>query len=94
MKLRYDEDEEALYILLTEGEEISRTEQVDPGTLVDLDRRGRVIGIEVLQPARVWPLEEIITRFPITQPDEALLRDLWDRQGRPFPFAKPTRIAV
>lgn len=58
MKLTYDHEDDALYVKLVEGERVSRTEQLDTGTLVDLDRFGRVLGIEVIRPARRWPLEE------------------------------------
>ena len=39
------------------------TLRFDHGTLVDFDRSGTVVGIEVLQPARGWPLDEVKARW-------------------------------
>jgi uncharacterized protein YuzE len=65
---------DALYIELVQDAASARTEEIDPGTLVDLDARGRVIGIEVVHPARPWPLEEILERYDIDCGDERELR--------------------
>lgn len=92
MKLTWDPDSDALYVrFLDDDEAVSRTEQLDTGTLVDLDRFGRVLGIEVLRPARSWPLEEVLSKFDIAEVDERALRAMFDRSGldRRFPFAKP-----
>jgi uncharacterized protein YuzE len=63
MKVQYDQAADALYITLAEGVQVSRTVQIDAGTLVDLDRFGNVRGIEVVRPGRTWPLDEILSRF-------------------------------
>ena len=60
----YDFDADALYIELAEPK-AARTVQVDNGTLVDLDADGQVVGIEVIQPQRTWPLREILDRFAV-----------------------------
>jgi len=70
---RYDLDANALYIELGEGP-AARTVQVDSGTLVDLDPAGNVLGIEVIQPERSWPLEEILRRFFFAEEDARELR--------------------
>ncbi len=70
---RYDLDAGALYIELADCL-AARTEQVDGGTLVDLDSAGNVIGIEVINPERLWPLEEILHRFAISEEDARELR--------------------
>ena len=69
----YDLDAHALYIELVDRQ-AARTEQVDAGTLVDLDLAGNVIGIEVINPDRSWPLEEILQRFAIPEEDACELR--------------------
>ncbi|MGO9728685.1 MAG: DUF2283 domain-containing protein [Streptosporangiaceae bacterium] len=69
----YDLDAGALYIELADRE-VARTVQVDAGTLVDLDPAGVVVGIEVIQPERSWPLEEILSRFAVAQQDARELR--------------------
>lgn len=69
----YDLDARALYIELADRQ-AARTEQVDAGTLVDLDSAGNVIGIEVINPERSWPLEEILDRFAVAEQDARELR--------------------
>jgi uncharacterized protein YuzE len=60
----YDLDADALYVELADRQ-VARTVPVDSGTLVDLDADGEVVGIEVIQPQRTWPLREILKRFPL-----------------------------
>jgi uncharacterized protein YuzE len=64
----YDLDADALYITLHDGD-VARTVQVDPGTLVDLDAHGSLIGIEVIHPHRQWPLDKITSTFAISGRD-------------------------
>ena len=88
---RYDTEAEALDIRLGEGI-VARTVEFDTGTLADVDQDGRLIAIEVIQPARAWPLDEILDRFEIDENDAAILRTLGGA-GRSFPFAEPAEIA-
>jgi hypothetical protein len=53
-------------------------------------RHGRVLGIEMLRPARPWPIDEIAARFKIDGETTWLLRELYldtpSAPGRhPFP---------
>jgi uncharacterized protein YuzE len=87
MRFRYDREADALSIDLLD-EPVSRTEQVDDGTLVDLDRFGHVVSIEVLHPARSWPVEQIADRFAIDEESMHMLRSLWgetEARQRPYP---------
>ena len=47
MKVEYSADEDALYVYLKEVE-VSRSEDVDEGIIVDYDAMDDVVGIEVL----------------------------------------------
>ena len=47
MKVEYGGDEDALYVYLKEVE-VSRSEDVDEGIIVDYDAMDDVVGIEVL----------------------------------------------
>jgi len=47
MKIRYDPDADAMYIKLSD-EEIKTTRKIDDNTILDYDKDGRVIGIELL----------------------------------------------
>jgi uncharacterized protein YuzE len=78
MRFRYDPEVDALSIRLLEGSAIARTEQLEPGTLVDLSAQGHVIAIELVRPARDWPIDEIEQRFHIDPHDAAVLRGMWE----------------
>lgn len=58
MRISFDEEAGALYVTLSEGI-VARTVTVDAGTLVDVDERGNAVGIEVVRPAREWPVDAI-----------------------------------
>lgn len=47
MKLKVDQQADALYLSLSEAS-ASRSEEVSPGIVVDYDERDRVVGIEML----------------------------------------------
>jgi uncharacterized protein YuzE len=94
MILKYSQTANALYIYLKPDVRPTRGEEIDPGTIVDLDETGAIVGIEVLNPARNWPLEEIADRFPLEMNEHLQLMTLWDRNmSRPFPYV-PTPQAV
>ena len=90
MKIRYDTDAQALYVdFSANGERVARTVEVDEGTLVDLDRFGFVIGIEVIKPDREWPMHRIFAEFKFRPEDEATLKALWVRGDTRLPFTQP-----
>jgi uncharacterized protein YuzE len=47
MKIRYDPDADAVYITLRE-EEIDHTKEADENTIIDFNKDGEVIGVEIL----------------------------------------------
>jgi len=47
MKIRYDEEADALYIQISE-EDITTTKEVDKNTIIDFDKSGKVAGVEIL----------------------------------------------
>lgn len=47
MNVTYDADADAMYIKLTE-EKFSKNKLIDENTILDLDKDGNVIGIELL----------------------------------------------
>ncbi len=47
MKLKIDKENDALYLRLDE-DNIVESEQVQPGVILDFDKDGRVVGIEIL----------------------------------------------
>jgi len=93
MRIQYDRELDVLDVKLIEGAMVARTEQLDTGTLVDVDRHGNAVSIEVIRPARPWPLDELIERFGVAPDDATVLRRIW-RTGGTYPFAAPTDAAA
>ena len=58
--LKYDEVAKALYVQVRRGK-VAETEPLNDSVFVDLDRKGRLIGIEIVLP-RDLP-QEIISRI-------------------------------
>ena len=81
MRFQYDREADALMISVREGR-VSRTEKVDRGTLLDIDKDGVLLGIEVLQPARKWPLDEILASHHLSEQDGQTLRAVWSGSGQ------------
>ena len=69
----YDLDANALYITVTDRP-IARTAEIDPGTLVDLDGAEGIVGIEIINPDRCWPVDEILAKYSASPEDAAQLR--------------------
>lgn len=53
MKISYDEDVDAMYIQLIEGDHQCRTIRLNDDVSLDLDERERLVGIEILDAKRV-----------------------------------------
>ena len=51
MNVQFDPEADALYVTVSRAE-IVRTEEVKPGIILDYDRNGEVVGIEMLYVAR------------------------------------------
>lgn len=47
----FDADSDAAYIRLSDGQ-VEESEEVAPGFVLDFDRDGRIVGIEVLEARR------------------------------------------
>lgn len=76
----YDTEADAAYFRIRTGE-VARTEHVDGWTIVDVDAAGQLLGIEVLHPARMWPIEDIVDRYAIDELDLTMLRLMYPRLG-------------
>lgn len=48
MKIEYDQQADALYLAVQPRKYVSRSREIEPGVVVDLDENGKVIGFEVL----------------------------------------------
>jgi uncharacterized protein YuzE len=47
MKTTYDRDADALYIRFAD-QPVAESEEVRPGVVIDFDRDGRMVGVEIL----------------------------------------------
>jgi uncharacterized protein YuzE len=87
----YDGEADALYISLRRGAHVARTEELDDWTLVDVDARGSAVGIEVIHPARAWPVDQFVERYKIEGSVRELLLKMVPTisDGRTVPFGSP-----
>ena len=58
MKIEYDKEVDALYIRLQE-KHVSRTVEIVEGLNLDLDENGKLIGLEVLDATKRYPLTDV-----------------------------------
>jgi uncharacterized protein YuzE len=58
MKITYDKMADALYIYLRKGK-VAKTKKVTNRFLIDVDKKGNVLGIEILEASRQIPKKEI-----------------------------------
>ncbi len=84
LRVSYDQAADALYVTLRDDEHVSRTTEIEPGTMVDVDRFGGILGIEVLRPVRSWPLSQVLERFEINNEDAQVLRSLFEAETFSF----------
>jgi uncharacterized protein YuzE len=88
----YDKRADALAIVLRDTVGV-RTDELEPGTLVDVDEHGNVVAIEVIRPARAWPLPQILDSYRIDQRDADVLHTLWGN-SKAYPFVEPAQTGA
>jgi uncharacterized protein YuzE len=75
MRMTYDPAADAMYLYLTEraaeGPTVARTEEVTPGLMLDFDRDGRVIGIEMLSVSKLPGARPMQMAFEILTSSDA-----------------------
>ena len=54
MKITIDKDADAMYIELRQGK-FSKNKEIDPRTILDLDAKGDILGIELLDASKRIP---------------------------------------
>lgn len=60
MKIRYDEEVDALYIKLREAE-YYESDEIQEGFILDYDAKGNIIAIEILEASTHVPLADLST---------------------------------
>ena len=58
MEIRFDKDADALYIQFQTGK-VEETLKLRDGILIDIDKKGRLFGIEILDVTQRIPLKEL-----------------------------------
>ena len=66
MEISYDKEADAMYIEFRKGE-FAKNKKVDDFTIIDLDKEGKILGIELL---------EVSTRLPIDSLSEIHVKNL------------------
>ena len=59
MRIEYDKEVDALYILLRDAKPVD-TKDVDEGVTIDVDENGHIIGIEILDAADRLGMESLV----------------------------------
>jgi uncharacterized protein YuzE len=58
MEIRFDQEADALYIQFQTGK-VKETLKLRDGILVDIDKKGRLFGIEILDVSQRIPIKEL-----------------------------------
>mgnify|MGYP001566326678 CR=1 FL=1 len=58
MEIRYDKEADAMYIKFKEGE-FGSNKIIDRETIIDLDKKGNILGIELLSVSKRIPIESL-----------------------------------
>lgn len=55
MKITYDKEADAMYLYFQQGKKVARTVELADLLIADLDKQGKVVGVEVLCASRQLP---------------------------------------
>ena len=89
MRFAYDQDADALYVTVS-GAVVSRTIEVDPLTMVDVDVNGQLVGIEILRlTSRQVDLDAIHDKTPLPNEVRSYLELLLGSDDYGAPFQAP-----
>jgi len=58
MEISYDKQADAIYIEFCKGE-FDRNKKIDDFTIIDLDKEGNILGIELLDVSKRIPIESL-----------------------------------
>lgn len=84
MYYSYDLQADALYVGFVPAM-AAETRIIDEGTLVDVDDQGRIIGIEVINPDRQWPFDQICEEYNLTREQRQLVEVFLPSDAEPVP---------
>ncbi len=58
MEINYDKEADAVYIEFRKGE-FAKNKKIDDYTIIDLDEKGNILGIELLEVSKRLPAESL-----------------------------------
>ena len=58
MEINYDKEADAMYIEFMKGE-FAKNKKIDDFTIIDLDDKGNILGIELLEVSKRIPIESL-----------------------------------
>ena len=58
MEITYDKEADAMYIEFRKGE-FEKNKKIDDFTILDLDKEGNILGIELLEVSKRFPAESL-----------------------------------
>jgi uncharacterized protein YuzE len=59
MKIEYSKDADALYVYFRE-DYVAKSKEIEDGIVIDFDKDGQIIGIEVLDASQRFSLSDIV----------------------------------
>jgi len=59
MKIEYSKEADALYVYFRE-EYVAKSKEIEDGIVIDFDKNGQIIGIEVLDATQRFSLHDIV----------------------------------
>lgn len=66
MKLKYDKKADAIYLTFKHGK-VGKTLEAGEGALIDVDKKGELLGIEILDFSDKFPQKDLKTLQPIVR---------------------------
>lgn len=71
MKIEYSKEADAIYVYFKE-EVVANSKEIEDGVVIDFDKKGQLIGIEVLDVSQRFSLSDIVNVNIENLPIEAL----------------------
>ncbi len=71
MKIEYSKEADAIYVYFKE-EYVAKSNEIEDGVVIDFDKNGQIIGIEVLDVSQRFSLSDIVNVSIENLPVEAI----------------------
>jgi len=59
MRIEFDQEADALYVQIHE-DYVAHVKEIEEGVIIDFDRDRKIIGIEILDVTKRFPLEDLV----------------------------------